>query len=287
MSVIGTIVVALLTLALAPIVGGLVAGVDRKLTARFQSRFGPPIMQPFYDAAKLFAKDAKVVNVWQVFSAYVYLLANALSCVLFFTGSDMLLIFFTLVVGGVFLVMGALASPSPYSQIGGQRELLQMLTYEPLLILVFVAIYMTTGSFNVSAAYAYPEPLLFKLPLIFIVLGYALTIKLRKSPFDISTCHHAHQEVVKGVTTEYSGPYLGLIEVSHFYETALLLGLISMFWATNPIMMVLLVAATYLLEIIVDNITSRMTWRWMLKYVLTVGLGLSFINIIWLAAAKA
>ena len=46
----------------------------------------------------------------------------------------------------------------------------------------------------------------------------------------------------------------------------------------------ILVAATYFLEILVDNATSRLTWRWMLGYVWSVGLGMSLINIIWLYA---
>ena len=85
---------------------------------------------------KLLGKAPMTTNLWQVLCAYVYLAAAIVSVFLFFLQTDLLLIFFTLTVGAVFLVMGALASPSPYSQIGGQRELLQMLTYEPLLILV-------------------------------------------------------------------------------------------------------------------------------------------------------
>ena len=34
----------------------------------------------------------------------------------------------------------------------------------------------------------------------FLALMFVLTIKLRKSPFDLSYSHHAHQELVKGVT---------------------------------------------------------------------------------------
>jgi ech hydrogenase subunit B len=30
-----------------PIIGGLVSGMDRILTARMQSRIGPPVLQPF------------------------------------------------------------------------------------------------------------------------------------------------------------------------------------------------------------------------------------------------
>ncbi|MGD9609477.1 MAG: respiratory chain complex I subunit 1 family protein [Desulfovibrionaceae bacterium] len=279
-----TCIIAIAALVLAPLAGGFIAGVDRRLTAWLQSRYGPPILQPFYDVFKLFGKTPMVVNTWQALCAYVYVVGAALSVVLLFTGSDLLLIFFVLTVGAVFLVMGALASPSPYSQIGGQRELLQMLAYEPLLILVFAAIAMVTGSFKVSAVFGQAKPLLYDIPLMFIVLGYALTIKLRKSPFDISACHHAHQELVRGVYTEYSGPYLALIEIAHWYEVILVLGFCALFWATSVTGMIVLVAITYFAEIIVDNVTARLTWRWMLKSAVGMGVVLTVINMLWLYA---
>jgi formate hydrogenlyase subunit 4 len=34
-------------IVLAPLVGGLLAGLDRKVTAWMQGRVGPPIVQPF------------------------------------------------------------------------------------------------------------------------------------------------------------------------------------------------------------------------------------------------
>ena len=123
-----------------PILGGLVSGLDRILTARMQSRIGPPVLQPFYDVVKLLFKEPLVVNVWQVFCAYCYIAAASISVVLFFLQSDLLLIFFVQAVGAVFLVVGALSSTSPYSQIGAHRELLQILSYEPLLVLVVVGI---------------------------------------------------------------------------------------------------------------------------------------------------
>lgn len=278
------IILVLLGLVAAPVAGGLVAGLDRRVTARVQSRFGPPVLQPFYDVAKLLGKESMIVNTWQVFCAYMYLLGAVLSVVLLFLQSDLLLIFFVQAIGALFLVFGAMSAPSPYSQVGAQRELLQILTYEPLLILVFVGMYLATGSFQISDILAHPRPLLFELPLLFIVLGYALTIKLRKSPFDFSTSHHAHQELVKGVTTEYSGPQLAIIEVAHWYETALLLGFVALFWATSIWGMLALLVGTYFAEILIDNTMARMTWRWMLSYVWAVGLVLSLINLVWLYA---
>ena len=60
---------------------------------------------------------------------------------------DMLLLFFVMTVGAVFKVAGALSADSPYSNVGAQRELLQMLAYEPLVILTFVGMSAATGSF--------------------------------------------------------------------------------------------------------------------------------------------
>lgn len=275
-------VLFLIGIVAAPLIGGFIAGLDRRITARFQSRFGPPVMQAFYDVAKLFGKEPKLASRWQPLCVYVYLVAAALSVGLFFAGSDLLLIFFVQAVGAVFLVIGAFLTPSPYSQIGANRELLCILAYEPLIILVIAGIYLITGSFNVSAVYALETPLLLKLPLLFLVLGYALTIKLKKSPFDISGSHHAHQELVKGVYTEYSGSMLALIEIAHWYETVLILGLCSLFWSTSVVGMVALLAVTYLLEIVVDNVSARMTWRWMLGSVWASGIVLSSVNLIWL-----
>ena len=280
------IITAIVALALAPVAGGLIFGLDRVFTARLQSRIGPPVLQPFYDVFKLFGKAPMVVNPWQVFCAYVVLVSSALAVFLFFMQGDLLLIFFVLTVGAVFQVIGAMSVPSPYSQIGAQRELIQMLTYEPLLILAFVGVAMKTGSFNIAAVYALDVPLLPSLPLFYLAMCTALTIKLRKSPFDISASHHGHQEIVSGVRTEFSGPHLALLEVAHWLDLVLILGLCAMFWHTSVVGMAILVAASLFTEIVIDNITARLTWQWMVqKKSLLLGMGLALVNLLWLYVA--
>lgn len=277
-------VLILAGLASGPVLGGVISGFDRILTARFQSRIGPPLLQPFYDVIKLLGKEKVVVNVWQAFCVNAYLTAASIATVLFFLRSDLLLILFIQAVGAVFLVVGAFSSTSPYSQAGAHRELLQMLCYEPLLILVSVGIYLQTGSFKIESIDAMNQPLLLKLPFLFVVLSFVLTIKLRKSPFDLSTSHHAHQELVKGLLTDYSGPLLALTEIAHWYETVLLLGFCSLFWTTNPIGALLLVGITYLGEIWIDNVSARLNWRWMLGCGWGMGMALSLVNLVWLYA---
>ena len=54
-------------LVLAPIIGCILAGLDRKMSARMQRRVGPPILQPYYDVRKLFEKEKQAPTRFQDF----------------------------------------------------------------------------------------------------------------------------------------------------------------------------------------------------------------------------
>ncbi len=259
------IVWAIIFVLVAPVIGGLVAGIDRKITARMQGRAGPSIFQPFYDVGKLFEKENAVVNETQIFYVVCYILFMVFTGALFFAGGDLLLVVFALTLAQVFLVLGAFASNSPYSYIGAERELLQIMAYEPMVIITAVGMFVATKSLNVAEIAASTTPVVLLIPGIFLGFLYTLTIKLRKSPFDISTSHHAHQEIVKGVTTEFSGPTLGLIEIAHFYETVFLLGFVYLFFGWNPLVGVVAVIVIYLLEILIDNTNARVKWQLAVK----------------------
>ncbi|MEK7474392.1 MAG: complex I subunit 1 family protein [Candidatus Coatesbacteria bacterium] len=247
---------------LAPVVGGLIAGLDRILSARLQARVGPPVLQPFWDVLKLLSKRRALVTVFQEYYAGCFLLFAIVAGAIFFGGGDLLLTVFSLALAGVFLVLGAYAPNSPYSTIGAERELLQMMAYEPMLLIAALGCFMATGSFHVDAIYAHPTALVGRLPGVFLGLLFVLTIKLRKSPFDLSASHHAHQELVRGLTTEFSGPTLALVEVGHWYETVLLLGLVYLFLAAlGPWVALAGVVVVYALEVLADNIFARLTWR--------------------------
>nr|WP_320162236.1 complex I subunit 1 family protein [uncultured Methanoregula sp.] len=256
---------AIIFVLVAPVVGGLIAGIDRKITAHMQGRVGPSIFQPFWDVGKLFEKENAVVNETQIFYVVCYIVFMAFTGALFFAGGDLLLVIFALTLAQVFLVLGAFAANSPYSYVGAERELLQIMAYEPMVILTAVGMFVVTRSFNVADIAASTTPVVLLIPGIFLGFLYVLTIKLRKSPFDISTSHHAHQEIVKGVTTEFSGPSLGLIEITHWYETVFLLGFVWLFFGFNPVIAVIAVIVVYLLEILIDNTNARVKWQLAVK----------------------
>lgn len=272
-----TILILIFYFVLAPIVGGLLSGVDRKMTARLQGRVGPPIIQPFWDVLKLFHKETLVVRRSQNFYVIFFLIFIIFTGGLFFVGGDLLLVIFALTLASIFFVLGAFKASSPYSFIGAERELLQIMSYEPAILLNAVGMYMVTKSFNVNHIVAYHTPLIIYLPGIFLAFVYILATKFRKSPFDLSTSHHAHQELVKGITTEFSGPALGLIEIAHWYEIALIVGFISLFFVQNIALGVVGTLAVYFFTIVSDNAFSRAKWQltlissWGMAFILGFG----------------
>jgi formate hydrogenlyase subunit 4 len=274
------ILLAIITVFGVPIIGGLLKGFDRKITARMQSRIGPPIFQPFYDVIKLWNKERSVTHRAQLAWAYGYIGFIVASLLVFAIGRDILMMLFILVLAGVCLVLGALSIKSPYSHLGGNRELVQMLAYEPILFLIALAIFLMTGSFNLNSIMVSSTPLLYYLPLAFIAMIIVLVIKMRKSPFDISLSHHAHQEIVRGPLTEFSGKYLALIELAEWYEMVLLLALIAMFWTVPVWAGIILALVSYFIVLVIDNVFARLTWPILLRFTWTFGVGLVILNIL-------
>lgn len=270
---------AVIYLLLAPVVGGLIAGIDRKITARMQGRVGPPLLQPFYDVGKLFEKENLVVTTTQNFYVLSYLVFMAVSGALFFSGGDMLLVIFAFTLSHIFLVLGAYAAFSPYSHVGAERELIQIIAYEPMIIITAAGMYMVTKSFYVSDIVQSAVPVVLYLPGVFIGYLIVLTIKLRKSPFDLSTSHHAHQELVKGVTTDFAGPNLAKIEIAHWYEYVFLLGVVYLFFGFNPLLAIAAIIIAYFLEILIDNTTSRVKWQMTMRSAWLVAGTLGIINL--------
>lgn len=125
------VISVILFLLLAPLVGGLLDGVDRKISARMQGRVGPPLLQPFYDVAKLFNKQMIVVNKAQTFLVLSYCFTQIFTGCMFFAGVDIMMCFFVLSTGATFLVFAGFITNSPYSSLGASRELIQMMSYEP------------------------------------------------------------------------------------------------------------------------------------------------------------
>jgi ech hydrogenase subunit B len=268
-----------LALLLAPLMVAVLLGIDRKLTARMQNRVGPPILQPFYDIAKLFGKERKLLNPGQVAFALASLLFQAFALATLAYGGDLILAFFLNSAASLFLVLGAFSVRSPFSHMGAQRELLQVLAYEPVLFLVILSMAAWSGNFSADQL---GGPLLYVLPLAFLAMLPILVIKMQKSPYDIA---HAHTELVSGPQVEYSGSYLGVLVLVQWVELAFLLWVLTLFWTDDSLLISLLgklalVIAAIFFVILLDNSTTRLTRARMVTFTLSIGISLVVINIL-------
>ena len=275
-------VYSLLVVVLTPFAGALLTSIDRKLTARMQGRIGPSWFQPLYDVAKLFSKEPMALHRPQLIYATLHLVFMVVAVVLLALGCDLLMVLFVQAFSMICLVLGGMSVRSPYSWIGSQRKIMQMLGVEPVFLVMILALYLRNGSFLGSALFSKAEPLLISMPLMFLAFLCAIAIEMEKSPFDLASSHHAHQEVVKGVTLEYSGPFLGIIEIAHFYEIAFFFGLMMAFWHTCIIMALVVALAGLIFMTVLDNSFARLTPNWMLRFMWTVPLSMALANLIWL-----
>jgi len=264
----------------APFVAGLLTGIDRILTARMQSRMGPPILQPFYDLIKLWGKEPFITNLMQPILAFAYLAFTFTGIILISLQEDLLFILYTVVIGDVCLAIAAYSTKSPYSNLGGKRELLAMLSIEPIMVLTAIGVHLVTGSFQISGIVAYPTPLLFILPAALAVHVIVLVIDMKKSPFDISGSSHAHQSLVRGVYTEFSGYTQALVELAHWLKVYFTLSLIALFWAQNFIIGAAIAFVLFFVAILIDNLYPRLDWKDMLKTSWTFGFLLILVNLI-------
>ncbi len=285
----GRFLMMFLFVVLAPFLGGLLDGLDRKISARMQGRKGPGILQPFYDVGKLFQKQYLRINGFQLLMVMSYWFFVVLTGALFFGGFDMLMCFFSLSTAAMFLILASTSTHSPFSTIGSHREMMQMMAYEPMVLLTAVGFYRATGTFRVCDIINADIPTIAYTPGFFVGFVFILTIKMRKSPFDLSTSHHAHQEVVKGVTTEMVGIEYATTTIAEWYENVFLLGVVGLFFVnSNPLSYLVAIAAVavvFFVEILIDNTSARVKWQLMLKLawgvsLVTGGLNLFILDLI-------
>ncbi|MCR5097436.1 MAG: NADH-quinone oxidoreductase subunit H [Lachnospiraceae bacterium] len=279
-----------LYIVLAPIIGGLLEGIDRKISARMQRRVGPPILQPFYDVKKLFKKQVIIVSRSQTFGLIPYFFLMVLTGAMFFAGMDILMCFFVMSTAATALYFAAMVTSSPYATIGANRELIQMMAYEPAVLLTCVGFYLAEGTFNVSEIAASDRTDILFMPGFFVAFVFILTIKMRKSPFDTSTSHHMHQELVKGLTTEMGARNLAIFQVTEWYENVFLMGVVGLYLVnSNPmsiIWAIICIMAVYFLEILIDNTSARMKWQDMMKITWIFTLFTAGVNLLVLMLVK-
>ncbi|MBX7109035.1 MAG: NADH-quinone oxidoreductase subunit H [Chitinophagales bacterium] len=264
-------------IALAPLIGGLINGLERIIRARMQRRVGPPLLQPFYDFLKLAGKRQMIVHSAHAFLGIMHFISLWIAVAILLLGGDLILVIFLHLLSTALLIMAGFSTRSIFSHLGASRMAVSVLAYEPVLIVIAVTVFMLTGSFTAASVYSYPEPLLFKMPLAFIALLLILPVKLKKSPFDVA---EAHQEITGGVDIEFSGLFYESVFTAKWLDTVFCYTLVYLFAANNVWLGITLISFVFLYLNALDNSTARVNYRQMLRFSLAVAFSIAFINLI-------
>ena len=115
--------------------------------------------------------------------------------------------------------------------------------------------------------------------LTFLALIPVLIIDMKKSPFDVSGSGHAHQELVRGVYTEFSGYSMALVELGHWGKAVLMLSFLALFWANNLVLGSALAFVFFFATIVIDNSYPRLTWQKMIRTFWIAGFALILLNL--------
>lgn len=269
----------LVLIILAPIFGGFIYGVERVLKARMQNRQGPPVMQPFYDTFKLMDKQSFLVNSYHSILGILHFMSLWLVIAFIIYGGNLLYIVFLHLLSSIFIVLAGFSVKSIFSHLGSNRELLTIVAYEPILILMAVGFYISTGSFDISVIKE-QSPQIGSLFLIFLAFLLILPIKLKKSPFDAA---EAHQEIVGGAEIEFSGIFFEFVYMAKWLEYIFIYLLLFLFAGNSFVLATLLFLVVFLLINLVDNSTARIRVQDLVKIVIGIGLTLCLVNLIGLS----
>jgi NADH-quinone oxidoreductase subunit H len=133
---------------------------------------------------------------------------------------DLLFIFAmgSLAVYGV--TLAGWTSNNKFSMLGGLRAAAQLISYELAMGLVFVAMVMIYGTFELYGMVMAQSEVwgVFKAPLAFLILFIVGMAETKRAPFDLP---EAESELAAGYFTEYSGMKFLLFWLGEFAEIAL------------------------------------------------------------------
>ncbi len=264
----------------APVLGGFVYGIERITKARMQSRMGPPLLQPFYDFFKLMDKRPQMIHSMHALMGIMYFVAEWFAFAVLIFGNDLLIAVFFHVLGVLALVIGASSVRSPYSVMGAIRELMHMISYEPIMVMLTIGFYLLTQSFDYRAVLHYQGYPVLELPLVFMAFMLSIPMILQKSPFDIA---EAHQELVGGPEIEYSGPFYEAVYTAKWIEYVYVFFFVFLFGGSHYWLGALLVVFTFLFINLLDNSTARLDFRRMVKFAWFVLIPAITINLVLIA----
>jgi len=283
---------------LALLIGIFFLGLARKVIARIQWRYGPPLIQPVIDIIRLFSQRS--VSHGHLFNLGIVIsLAGSFAVILFLpfgricplSGSGgILVILYLMLLAPLGIALSGGEAANPNTSIGISRKLILALGYEVPLLLIFLAVmnhYETISLITIVERQQSAGWSLFSLSLLLSGIAYLLILPaiLELRPFEVIK---APQEISSGPMVEYGGQFLALAMIQHaltiFIGIALFVNLF-LGGAGNPFIFFVKMLVVFLINLFINAVFPRMRieqavkylWRWPTLLALT-GLIVSMIT---------
>jgi len=212
---------------IAFIIGIFFLGLARKIMARIQRRYGPPITQPVIDLIRFF--NQKGISHGNIFNFGIVLsLAGSIVVLLFIpfgnmytlsTSGGLLVIIYLMLLAPLGIALSGGEGANPNISIGISRKMILSLGYEVPFLLIILSVmtyYKTISLTDIIRIQQEGRWALFSFPLFLPGLAYLLILPaiLGMRPFDIAS---APQEIASGTMVEYGGKYLALVHIEHAF----------------------------------------------------------------------
>ena len=214
------IVQALLLLAFAP----LIAGIINKVKAFLQKRQGASVLQEYFDLAKWWKKPTILTpytSIIFVVAPAVYFITSFLAASMvpgFLAGqisiSDAFIFVYILALGRFFMCLSSMDAATAFGGMGGSREVYVSVLVEPAVMLAILINSLRYHSTTLSG-------------MVIDYDGAYFTVSAENSrlPVDNPDTHLELTMIHEGMTLEYSGPLLTLIHLGSMLKVMVFLTL--------------------------------------------------------------
>lgn len=214
----------LLAIGMPPLMIGIIA----RIKARFAGRTGAPVLQPYYDLARLFRKGSvfSTTTTW-VFLAgpIVALVTSAVAALIVPIGGitapvsfegDFILFAYLLGLGRFFTTSAALDTGSPFEGMGAAREVTFACLAEPAFFLGLLVLAKLSGSLSLAgmlggSVASYWMVAGASLALVLASWFIVLLAENSRIPFDDPNTHLELTMIHEVMVLDHSGPALGVI----------------------------------------------------------------------------
>lgn len=208
----------LLLLGMAP----LLAGIITRVKAKIAGRRGAPLLQLYYDIAKLLRKDmvlsctttwvfraSPILAVAVPMLAALFIPFGTLSAPLSFTG-DFVLFAYLFGLSRFFTILAALDTGSSFEGMGAAREATFSCLAEPTIFIVFMVLTRLSGGLSLESMLSTGSGGV-SLFLASVCLFVVLLAENCRIPVDDPTTHLELTMIHEVMVLDHSGPDLGLI----------------------------------------------------------------------------